>query len=216
VLFQTNRNGTADIYSRRADGGADAQEVLAGTANYTSARYSPDGSWMIYVQDDELYARRTETEAESQALGITPWSGDPGSISPNGRWLAYAASTSDDPGDVDVYVVPFPNTTSAIRRISSEGGFSPIWSHTGRELFYKTVDHELVSVDVLDSSNFSEGERRVLFTLGDAYIWDAPGVYDITSNDERFVMIGMRTGGLGSELIVVENFFEELEERVGN
>ena len=30
------------------------------------------------------------------------------------------------------------------------------------------------------------------------------------------MMIGLRTGGLASELIVVENFFEVLEERVGN
>ena len=83
-----------------------------------------------------------------------------------------------------MYVVPFPNTSTAITRISSEGGFSPIWSHTGGELFYKTLDRELVSVDVLDNPNFSPGERRVLFTLGDAYIWDAPGVYDISSDDE--------------------------------
>ncbi len=215
VLFQTNRNGTADIYSRRADGSADAEPVLSGTANYTSARFSPDGSWLIYVEDDELYARRTGTEGEPEALGINPWRGAPGSISPNGRWLAYAASTSDDPGDVDVYVVPFPNTTASISRISAQGGFSPIWSHSGGELFYKTLDRELVSLDVLDSPDFSPGERRILFTLGDAYIWDAPGVYDISSADDRFVMIGLRTGGLASELIVVENFFEELEERVG-
>ena len=216
VLFQTNRNGTADIYSRRADGSAVAEPVLTGTANYVSAKYSPDGVWLIYVEDDELYARRSGAEAEPQALGVSPWSGDPGSISPNGRWLAYAAGTSDDPSDVDVYVVPFPNTSAAITRISSEGGFSPIWSHTGGELFYKTLDRELVSVDVLDSPNFLPGDRRVLFTLGDAYIWDAPGVYDISSDDQRFMMIGLRTGGLASELIVVENFFEVLEERVGN
>ena len=182
----------------------------------TSARYSPDGLWLIYVEDEELYARRTGTSDEPLALGISPWRGDVGSISPNGRWLAYAASQPDDPGDVDVYVVPFPNTSASTWRISAQGGFSPIWSHTGRELFYKTLDRELMSVDVLDSPDFSEGERRGLFTLGDPYIWDAPGVYDISSDDDRFVMIGLRTGGPDSELIVVENFFDELEEQVGN
>ena len=42
------------------------------------------------------------------------------------------------------------------------------------------------------------------------------GVYDVSSDDERFVVI--RLGGLGSDdrLILVQNFFEELEQHVRN
>ena len=38
--------------------------------------------------------------------------------------------------------------------------------------------------------------------------------YDVHPDGDRFLMI-RRTGGAG-ELIVVQNFFRELEERVGN
>ncbi len=218
VLFQTNRNGTADIYSRRADGSADAVPVLSGAAEYVSAEYSPDGRWLIYVEGDELYARQTGMEAEAMALGVYPWRGYPGSISPDGRWLAYAEGRSDSSTDVDVFVVPFPNTADSRQRVSTQGGFSPIWSHSGRELFYKTPNRELVSVGVQAGPSFSAGEREVLFTLGEAYVWEPRSGrgYDVTTDDDRFVMIGMRTGGPASELIVVENFFEELSERVGN
>lgn len=214
VLFQTNREGTNDIYARRADASSPAGPILTGSSDYRSARYSPDGAWFLYLEGEELYARRTG--AEAVALGVYPAQGDPGSISPDGRWLAYTEAAPEDPGDVDVFVVPFPNTTGFRSRISTGGGFSPIWSHSGRELFYKTRDRELVAVQVQTDPSFSAGAREVLFTVDDGYIWGGPGMYDVTTDDERFVMIGMRTDGLGSELIVVENFFEELRERVGN
>jgi len=42
-------------------------------------------------------------------------------------------------------------------------------------------------------------------------------MYDITPNDQRFVMIRVQGEGVQDDvqLIVVENFFEELKERVG-
>ncbi len=40
--------------------------------------------------------------------------------------------------------------------------------------------------------------------------------YDVTPDDQRFVMIRDLGGQEASELIVVENFFEELKAKVGN
>ena len=42
--------------------------------------------------------------------------------------------------------------------------------------------------------------------------------YDGSPDDQRFVLIRVRdeTAGAGSELILVQNFFEELKARVGN
>ena len=39
--------------------------------------------------------------------------------------------------------------------------------------------------------------------------------YDVSPDDQRFVMIRLRGGAAGDALVVVENFFEELKERVG-
>lgn len=38
---------------------------------------------------------------------------------------------------------------------------------------------------------------------------------DVSPDDQRFVMV-RSVGGQAGELIVVENFFEELKEKVGN
>ena len=40
--------------------------------------------------------------------------------------------------------------------------------------------------------------------------------YDVTRDDQRFVMIRHSGAGDARELIVVENFFEELKAKVGN
>ncbi len=40
--------------------------------------------------------------------------------------------------------------------------------------------------------------------------------YDVTPDDQRFVMFRLSTANQNRELIVVENFFEELKAKVGN
>ncbi len=40
--------------------------------------------------------------------------------------------------------------------------------------------------------------------------------YDVTPDDQRFVMIRNRGAEEAGELIIVENFFEELKAKVGN
>ncbi len=40
--------------------------------------------------------------------------------------------------------------------------------------------------------------------------------YDVTPDDQRFVMIRNLVADEAGELIVVENFFEELKAKVGN
>ncbi len=60
-----------------------------------------------------------------------------------------------------------------------------------------------------------KAERRQLFSRQGFRSDPLHQFYEVTPDDQRFVMI--RTlGGQASELIVVENFFEELKAKVGN
>jgi hypothetical protein len=60
------------------------------------------------------------------------------------------------------------------------------------------------------------GQHRVLFPVTDYYTYAFHPQYDVTPDDQRFVMIRYRGVGEAGELIVVENWFEELKERVGS
>lgn len=81
-------------------------------------------------------------------------------VSPNGRWLAYA---SDESGVSEIYVRPFPDAESARWQVSKAGGTDPVWSHSGRELFYLSGQNEMMSVPIARGSGFSFGRPRKLF-----------------------------------------------------
>ena len=66
-------------------------------------------------------------------------------LSPDGRWLAYASNES---GAFEIYVRPFPETSSAKWQVSTAGGGEPTWSRTGRELFYLNGRSEMVSAEI--------------------------------------------------------------------
>ena len=71
-------------------------------------------------------------------------------------------------------------------------------------------------VEVLPGPTFVTGERRVLFSMQGYRSNPQHQQYDVTPDGQRFVMIRNRGVEETSELIVVENFFEELKAKVGN
>ncbi len=112
---------------------------------------------------------------------------------------------------------PFPNTNAGHWLVSTDGGTEPAWAHSGRELFYRNGSNELVRVEVLRGATFVTGEQQVLFSAREYGSFLFNRRYDVTPDDQRFVMI-RNLGGQeeAGELIVVENFFEELKAKVGN
>ena len=59
------------------------------------------------------------------------------------------------------------------------------------------------------------GTQRVLFSLVDYQTDDPHTPYAVSSDDQRFMMI-RRAGAAQGELILVQNWFEELKAKVGN
>ncbi len=209
VGFLSNQGSTPMMYRKRADGST-TDELVIGHAGrpVNEAFWSRDGRWVVYrTFPNDIFGRRitgpdttTVPLLESSFNEIMP------ALSPDGRWLAYA---SDESGQYEVFVRPFPNTQSAKWQISTAGGFEPRWSHSGRELFYWPANGALNSVEVLPGATFTPGRRLTLFD-GSVYVGGI-GTWDITPDDKRFVLIRSGAGGsTASEVIVVENFAADL------
>ncbi len=77
-----------------------------------------------------------------------------------------------------------------------------------------------MAATVRTDPTFTVVERRALFTVppgGGTTSYHA--MYDVARDDQRFLMyrlVGAGEGGDAEELIVVENFFEELKAKVGS
>ncbi len=217
IVFSSDRRGQLDLYVRRADGTAQTELLLDRPRVAQESRLTRDGAWLVYREgggpDSDLFARRTSGDTTPVPLAVTEFQETTPSVSPDGRWLAYA---SDETGQSEVYVRPFPDVTSGKWLVSSEGGSEPLWSRDGRELFYRNANNDMVAVEVSPERAPPTGQQRVLFSAS-SYVADVfHQMYDVTPDGERFVML--RVGGEQADdlqLIVVENFFEVLKSKVG-
>ena len=130
------------------------------------------------------------------------------------------AYISDASGQFELFVRPFPSAQSRVQ-VSTNGGFSPVWSHNGRELFFIGGDNWMYVATYTADSTFVVESRERLFDAApyyqQAFGWRR---FDVTRDDNRFLMI--RFGGATSltdpdvNFIYIQNFFEELKQRVGN
>jgi Tol biopolymer transport system component len=140
-------------------------------------------------------------------------------VSPDGRWMAY---TSNESGNHEIYVRPFPEANKGKWQISTAGGISPLWSPDGRELFYLSEDNSAMAVAVETKPALSFGTPKLLyksayqgFSIGSGTPWD------VHPDGKRFLMIkpprstGAAPAASGQPRItVVVNWFEELKQRV--
>ena len=92
-----------------------------------------------------------------------------------------------------------------------------MWAHSGRELFYRNGANELVAVQVTGDPTFAAGQQEVLFSMSDYLTSNGNPMYDVSPDDQRFVMLRIGdTETAAAELILVENWAEELRGRAGN
>jgi serine/threonine-protein kinase len=139
-------------------------------------------------------------------------------ISPDGRWLAYQSNES---GNFDIYVRPMRDVDRGARfTVSTGGGTQPRWARNGRELFYLSPQSEMMGVQVGNGDTWSSAAPVKLFDASGFYTGGTANPYDNydVAKDGRFLMIKPKgTAGEGApstNLIVVQNWFEELKRLV--
>ena len=96
-------------------------------------------------------------------------------------------------------------------QISQGGGDDVRWSTDGRQLFYRN-GQAMMKVDVAGDTPASWSRPVQLFA--GAFFVDGLGhKYDVDPVDDRFLMI-KQAGELATRFVVVQNWFQELTERV--
>jgi len=133
-----------------------------------------------------------------------------GQLSPDSRWMAYA---SDESGQYEIYVRPFPESQGQWR-ISISGGVQPRWRGDGKELYFVAGDGMMTAVPVNAVSpsggqpSIEVGQTKALFEASLAPV-AIPAImqYDVSPDGQRFLLATTR--GLSvpaSSLNVVVNW----------
>ena len=127
------------VFRRRADGSG-AEETLWSLPEHTHVTdWSPDGRTIVLdvlhpVSGSDIRLLELLPTPKIRPYLETPFEESSGRVSPDGRWLAYRSNES---GRNEIYVQPFP-TPGAKVQVSTGGGIQPVWSRSGRELYYRS------------------------------------------------------------------------------
>jgi serine/threonine-protein kinase len=152
------------------------------------------------------------------ALLATAFTERNGEVSPDGRWLAYE---SDETGQFEIYVRPFPEVEAGKWLVSAGGGREPLWARSGRELFYHGPDGAVMGVPVEAAGGRFRTSTPAKVLEGRYYTGGAgfPGrTYDVASDGARFLMIkegdGASDAAARPAIVVVQHWVDELRRLV--
>jgi serine/threonine-protein kinase len=207
--------GSGLARARLADGTGAPRALLSSPFNFGQALESRDGRWLVLRRSGaepgggDIFALRVGDSVLTPLLTTPATEGNP-AVSPDGHWLAYS---SDESGTMEVYVRPFPEVASARWQVSTTGGTQPLWAHGGRELFYRNGRNDLVAAEVRTAPGFSVGQQRVLFSAAPYLTLGFFQSYAVTADDRRFLMVREGAPSQQTELILTENWFQELKAR---
>jgi len=177
--------------------------------------WSPDGKVLVYSDGrpeagQDIWALRVDGDRQPTPILHTLASEVDARLSPDGRWLAYA---SDESGRYEVYVQSFSGSGGKWQ-ISSNGGREPVWAHNGRELFYRN-EGKMLAAEVATQPTFQAATSRLLFQGPYEATTTLSPDYDVTPDDQRFVMVQRsEQQSPTTDFNVVVNWLEELKQRV--
>ena len=208
------------IFWQAADGTGSAEQLTESGADvHAVASFSADGSKLLFNSNssvgfdikmvDVRDKRVTPVLAQPMINELNP------EVSPDGKWLAYQ---SDESGQNEVYVRPFPGVQDGRWQISRAGGTRPRWSKDGRELYFlagaaiNTGGAALMGVSVDTTPAFRAGNPAQILP-GPYFSGLAGRTYELSQDGRRFLMVKEQSTSATARIVAVENWFEELRQK---
>jgi serine/threonine-protein kinase len=225
IAFGSNRDGQAGTWWQAADGSGVPERLAAlpldRVGNLIPSTISPDGLRLVATAAGpgarggaDLWIMKLTGDPQPAELLQTEFAERAAEISPDGRWMAYEAI---ERGPSEVWVRPFPDVNSGKWPVSNGGGSQPLWSRSGKELFFIDASGTLMSVAVESQSPPVFGTPSKI--MNNSYVWSVPTFagrqYDISPDGERFLRLkGTNENTTAGSVTIVQNWFEELKRLV--
>ena len=199
------RDQRSGIYSKSAEGGGEARQILALPTFHWLVGWAPNQTLAYGVMEatpgDRVPASSIVAVAGTQSRRVVgPGRTWGGRLSPDGRWLVYYAS---DSGYFEIYVTPFPGADS--RSLIAEGT-DPAWSPNGSEIYYRSGSR-LMAARVETSSGVRVLSRRLVIEPFTPPLYDD---YDIHPDGRTLVLVRPAGELRGREIAMLLDWPAEL------
>ena len=219
VAYEATRDGTAGAWMARIDG-SDEQRLTSSKRADVPTSWTPDSKKLAITSGTESgysEVRIVSIDADHPIEKLISGSFNAGGaqFSPDGRWVAYV---SDESSRTEVYVRQYQEPANRVQ-ISIAGGSQPMWSKTGRELFFRN-GNELLAVTVTPGTRFIASKPVVLFSKPipestGGRIYRMSSDYDVSRDGERFVVPKPNPESSDSvRARVILNWFSDLKQHV--
>ena len=214
IVFSSDQNGALNLYWKAADGSGEAEQLTQSRNLQFANSWTPDGRTLIFSEVDaetrwDIWTLDVSQPIESRRprpILKTGLDETQAALSPDGRWLAYSAKEF---GKWQIYVQPFPSLDGKWQ-ISTEGGFEPLWSSTGKELFFRFGDR-LMAATIDASAGFKASKPELVFA-GDYKLESVSMLpsYAIAADGQSFLMLRKPGQSAQTSLNVVAGWFDDL------
>jgi serine/threonine-protein kinase len=229
LAIYSRRKDANGIFLRNPDG---SERLLAplpdGVVSIRNFSWAPDGKQLAYTaqtgSQHDIWVLTLNDQTPGEKPSMKPFlnsaaSGFSPKFSPDGRWMAYVSGESGRP---EVYLHGYPQGERLA--VSTDGGNGPVWRRDGKELYFQgSVDGvpKMMAVAVTpDGASLRLGKPVPLFNLRVtgptgvvqqyASSVNSGATYDVLP-DGRFLMVRGPDPTSTREIVVVQNWFEELK-----
>jgi serine/threonine protein kinase len=203
TIFYTS--GGPNIFLKKSSGTGSEQLVNKGNGTTLVGNLSPDEKFLVFSRFGgtgfDIFVLPLTGEGKPIPVAQTRFREEQPQFSPDGKWIAY---TSDESGQPEVYVQPFP-TSGSKWQISNGGGTQPMWLRDGKELFFMGEDRKLYATDIHVSSTFEFGMPHSLFEVhGRSYV---------PARDGQRFLVNMSSDAAPSPINIVVNWTAALNKK---
>ena len=192
IVYDTRRGDASEMYIKPSSGLGDEASLgprVQGGSGRRPFSWSSDGNQLLYEAgigtNVDLWVLPVSSTAVPRPLLQSRFNEIRGRFSTDGRWVTYSSNES---GQNEVYVVPYPDLGEKWQ-ISSGGGSWSRWRRDSKELFYLSANNEIMSVGVtISNGKFEVDTPRPLFTIN-PFVNLNP--FDVTPDGQRFLVNGL-------------------------
>jgi serine/threonine protein kinase len=220
IVFSYGLAGVTDsLYRQNADGTGSKQKLLE-TPGIRAVPFSvsTDGRYIVYMRNDpqsntgwDIWAlpmfpdksgeQKPFPVVSTNFADITP------AFSPDGKWLAYA---NNETGRYEVYIQPFPSGAGRWQ-VSTAGGATPNWRKDSKELFFLSIDQQIMAVDIQQNgASLQLGAPHALFKA--TTVSGSNGPYTVSADGKKFVMNTILPQSITEPLTLITNWPADLKQ----
>jgi serine/threonine protein kinase len=155
------------VFAKSASSDAGNQVLLKSEYPVYPSDWSRDGKLLLYTLNSparQFDVWQLPLEGASKAMPLLQSSAAEmnAGFSPDGQFIAF---TSNESGRDEVYIQHIHDATTR-KQVSTSGGGYPRWSRKGNELFFRSLDGQLVKVPVrINGTSTDVGDPRFVMRL---------------------------------------------------